>query len=87
MLTKRSGGRSLSPFSRVVLPTVSPRHVDSIVLALLAAWMIGLMAILTLGHASHLLGAFLAGLSFCTIRSLHNHTWKGQARGCGPAAL
>lgn len=65
---------------RVVVPNVAPRHLEPVVLTLLALWILALTAILTLGHASYLLGAFLAGLSFCTIRSLHSHTWKAQAR-------
>jgi Flp pilus assembly protein TadB len=37
------------------------------------------MAGLNAGGASPLLGAFLAGLSFCTIRSLE-HVWKSQVK-------
>lgn len=39
-----------------------------------------MMTFLFLGRASNLLGAFLAGLSFCTIPSLHHHTWKTQIK-------
>lgn len=39
-----------------------------------------MMTFLYLGGASNLLGAFLAGLSFCTLPSLHHHTWKAQIK-------
>ncbi len=53
--------------------------VDSVLLLLLFAMAGSLIAALSAGGASGLMGAFLAGLSFCTIRSIE-HVWKVQVK-------
>jgi len=65
--------------SRFVIPLVPAHLVELALLLLLFALAAGLMAGLSAGGASPLLGAFLAGLSFCTIRSIE-HVWKSQVK-------
>ena len=71
----------LVPFllARFVIPAVPAHLLELAVLLLLLALAGCLMAGLNAGGASPLLGAFLAGLSFCTIRSLE-HVWKAQVK-------
>lgn len=63
-----------------MLPNVPARHLETTILSLLTVWVLSMMTMLYLGRASYLLGAFLGGLSFCTIPSLHHHTWKHQIK-------
>jgi Kef-type K+ transport system membrane component KefB len=65
--------------SRFIIPLVPAHLVELALLLLLFAMAGGLMAGLSAGGASPLLGAFLAGLSFCTIRSIE-HVWKSQVK-------
>ena len=61
------------------LPRVPSKHVPTTVLALLFTTTVGLMAALHAGRASHLLGAFLGGLCFCTLPSVHM-LWNQQVK-------
>jgi len=65
--------------SRFVLPYLRPDLIDSTLLLLLFIMAGSLIAALSAGGASGLMGAFLAGLSFCTIRSVE-HVWKAQVK-------
>ena len=62
-----------------LLSRVPSRHVPNTVLALLFTTTVGLMAALHAGRASHLLGAFLGGLCFCTLPSVHS-LWQQQVK-------
>jgi Kef-type K+ transport system membrane component KefB len=62
-----------------VLPRVPSKHVPTTVLALLFTATVGLMAALHAGRASHLLGAFLGGLCFSSLPSVHA-LWQQQVK-------
>lgn len=65
--------------SRVILPLVPPQALELSVAVSLAAVVCGLMVALHYGGASHLLGAFLGGLCFCSLRSFQ-HLWHAQVK-------
>jgi len=65
--------------SRWVLPRVPLAIVEPILLLLLFALAAGLVAACQAGGASPLLGAFLAGVSFCQITSLQE-VWRSQVK-------
>ena len=65
--------------TRVLLPRLPAEHVEQTMLLLLMGTSVGLMAACDAGRASHLLGAFLGGLCFCSLHSLHR-LWMGQVK-------
>jgi hypothetical protein len=65
--------------TRVLLPRLPAEHVEQAMLLLLMGTSVGLMAACDAGRASHLLGAFLGGLCFCSLHSLHR-LWTGQVK-------
>jgi Kef-type K+ transport system membrane component KefB len=67
--------------TRVILPRLPAAYVEEGMLLLLFGTVLGLMSALHAGRASHLLGAFLGGLCFCTLSSLH-HVWTAQVKRC-----
>jgi Kef-type K+ transport system membrane component KefB len=67
--------------TRIVLPLLPKAHVEEGMIILLFGTVIGLMSALHAGQASYLLGAFLGGLCFCSLHSLH-HVWTAQVKRC-----
>ena len=65
--------------TRVLLPRLPPAYVEQAMLVLLMGTSIGLMAACNAGRASYLLGAFLGGLCFCSLHSLHR-LWMAQVK-------
>ena len=65
--------------SRYLLPRVPLHLVEPLLLLLLFAMASGLVAACQAGGASPLLGAFLAGVSFCTLHSLQS-VWRHQVK-------
>lgn len=65
--------------SRWLLPVIPAQLVEPSLLLLLFGMAGCLMAGLNAGGASPLMGAFLAGLSFATIRSVE-HVWRAQVK-------
>jgi Kef-type K+ transport system membrane component KefB len=64
---------------RYLLPRVPLHLVEPLLLLLLFAMASGLVAACQAGGASPLLGAFLAGVSFCTLQSLQS-VWRHQVK-------
>ena len=64
---------------RYLLPRVPLHLVEPLLLLLLFAMASGLVAACQAGGASPLLGAFLAGVSFCTLHSLQS-VWRHQVK-------
>ncbi|EOD13803.1 hypothetical protein EMIHUDRAFT_212309 [Emiliania huxleyi CCMP1516] len=62
-----------------LLPRVQQRHHDVVLTSLLCAMAVGLMAVCHRTKTFPLLGAFLAGLSFCSIAPVH-HVWAHQVK-------
>jgi len=62
-----------------LLPRLPPARVEPTVLILLALLVLGLAAALDRGRASYLLGAFLGGLSFASLPSVHA-LWARQVK-------
>lgn len=62
-----------------VLPKIPKKYVERVLLALVFFAAIGLMTALHAGKSSYLLGAFLAGLMFCSVHSLMT-TWHTQVK-------
>ena len=65
--------------TRVLLPRLPAAYVEQAMLLLLMGTTVGLMVACNAGRASHLLGAFLGGLCFCSLHSLHR-LWTGQVK-------
>jgi hypothetical protein len=65
--------------TRVLLPRLPPAYVEQAMLVLLMGTSICLMAACNAGRASYLLGAFLGGLCFCSLHSLHR-LWMAQVK-------
>lgn len=62
----------LPPFiNKYLLPLVSPSHQPKLELALMFSLLLGLMPATHYAKASFLMGAFLAGLTFCRSNPLH----------------
>lgn len=57
----------------------SIKNPENILLLLMTVLSIGLMCALYFGRSSHLLGAFLGGLCFCTVPSTHD-TWNKHVK-------
>jgi Kef-type K+ transport system membrane component KefB len=66
-------------FLRTLITRLPSRYVDTAILLLLFCTTVGLVAACSAGGASPLLGAFLAGLSFCEIRST-SAVWRHQVK-------
>jgi len=62
-----------------LLPRVQQRHHNVLLTSLLCAMAVGLMAVCHRTKTFPLLGAFLAGLSFCSIAPVH-HVWAHQVK-------
>jgi Kef-type K+ transport system membrane component KefB len=81
-LTGVIGGASIWAVPRLltrVLPLLPPRMVIKGTLCALAAISVGLMWALEHLRSSYLLGAFLGGLSLCTLPTVL-HVWAGQVK-------
>lgn len=65
--------------TRLVVPRVPPRMIDKATLICFAVLTAGLMTALEALKSSYLLGAFLAGFSFCTMKSVL-HVWEHQVK-------
>ena len=59
---------------RRVVPRVAKENVEGVLLGLRFVVAYALMVVLHYGRSSHLLGAFLGGLCFCSLSSMQ-HTW------------
>ena len=59
---------------RRVVPRVAKENVEGLLLGLVFVVAYALMVVLHYGRSSHLLGAFLGGLCFCSLSSMQ-HTW------------
>ena len=62
---------------RRVVPRVAKENVEGLLLGLVFVVAYALMVVLHYGRSSHLLGAFLGGLCFCSLSSMQ-HTWHFQ---------
>ena len=62
-----------------LLPRVPERHVETLLLLLILGAAVGLVAACTASGASPLLGAFSAGLCFCTLSSIRQ-IWRQQVK-------
>ena len=60
-----------------VVPRVPKVHLEGVLLGLVFVAAYGLMVVLHYGKSSHLLGAFLGGLCFCSLASMQ-HIWHVQ---------
>ena len=65
--------------ANVIVPRLPASAIESVLLGMVLAAGYAIMAACHYGRSSHLLGAFLGGLCFCTLTSV-KHVWKRQVR-------
>ena len=65
--------------ANVVVPRIPATAVEGSLLLMVLAAGYGIMAACYYGRSSHLLGAFLGGLCFCTLASVE-HVWKSRVQ-------